>query len=81
MLRKIIAHHNVDASFLEVPLSFYARMNNEEQSFCVPWTVKEDASSTRKYPASPGSYRIDAFQKCSTLSDTQSTWADARARG
>jgi hypothetical protein len=47
MLRKVIKHHNVDPSFLEVPLSFSYRTTDEEQSFCVPWTVKEDENCIR----------------------------------
>jgi len=81
MLRKIIAHHDVDARFLEVPLSFYARMNNEEQSFCVPWTLKEDTTSIREYQDSQRAYRIDAFQNCFTPFDTLSTWAGAKGPG
>jgi hypothetical protein len=45
MLRKLVEHHDVDPSFLEVPLSFSERMTDEEQSFCVPWTIKENESS------------------------------------
>lgn len=49
MLRKLVEHHDVDASFLEVPLSFYYRKTDEEQSFCVPWTIKEDENALRSY--------------------------------
>ncbi|KAH8702725.1 hypothetical protein GQ44DRAFT_631370 [Phaeosphaeriaceae sp. PMI808] len=49
MLQKIIEHHDVDASFLEVPLSFYYRKTDEEQSFCVPWTIKEDENATQMF--------------------------------
>lgn len=45
MLRKLVEHHDVDPSFLEVPLSFSERMTDEEQSFCVPWTIREDENS------------------------------------
>jgi hypothetical protein len=38
MLRKLVDHHDIDPSFLEVPISFSERMTDEEQSFCVPWT-------------------------------------------
>jgi hypothetical protein len=49
MLRKVVEHHNVDSSFLEVPLSFSYRTTDEEQSFSVPWTVKEDENCIRVY--------------------------------
>jgi hypothetical protein len=45
MLKKLIEHHEIDASFLEVPLSFSYRTTDEEQSFCVPWTVNETEQS------------------------------------
>lgn len=47
MLKKLVEHHEIDASFLEVPLSFFYRTTDEEQSFCVPWTVVEDDRSVR----------------------------------
>lgn len=49
MLRELMEHHEVHPSFLEVPLSFSYRDTDEEQSFCVPWTVREDESSIRMY--------------------------------
>jgi hypothetical protein len=45
MLRKLVDHHDIDPSFLEVPISFSERMTDEEQSFCVPWTLRENESS------------------------------------
>jgi hypothetical protein len=45
MLKTLVEHHIVDPSFLEVPLSFSERMTDEEQSFCVPWTIRENESS------------------------------------
>jgi hypothetical protein len=48
MLRKVVEHHGVDPGFLEVPLSFSYRTTDEEQSFCVPWTVKENGSFIRE---------------------------------
>jgi hypothetical protein len=45
MLRKLVDHHDIDPSFLEVPISFSERMTDEEQSFCVPWTLRENGSS------------------------------------
>lgn len=49
MLRELVEHHEVHPSFLEVPLSFSYRDTDEEQSFCVPWTVREDENSIRTY--------------------------------
>jgi hypothetical protein len=36
MLRKLVKYHHVDPDFLEIPLSFFYRTTDEEQSFCVP---------------------------------------------
>lgn len=47
MLRRLFEHHNIETDFLEVPLSFFDRMTDEEQSLCVPWTMNEDATSIR----------------------------------
>lgn len=41
MLRKLVEHHKIDPAFLEVPLSFFERSTDEEQSICVPWTLRE----------------------------------------
>ncbi|KAF2473418.1 uncharacterized protein BDR25DRAFT_282954 [Lindgomyces ingoldianus] len=41
MLRRIVQHHEIAPDFLEVPLSFFDRSTDEEQSFCVPWTLRE----------------------------------------
>ncbi|KAH7083884.1 hypothetical protein FB567DRAFT_561823 [Paraphoma chrysanthemicola] len=49
MLKKLVEHHEIDASFLEVPLSFFYRTTDEEQSFCVPWTVIEDERSVQSF--------------------------------
>jgi hypothetical protein len=48
MMKRLVEHHDVDPSFLEVPFSFFHRTTDEEQSFCVPWTLKEDESSVRE---------------------------------
>jgi hypothetical protein len=48
MMRRLVEHHDVDPSFLEVPFSFFHRTTDEEQSFCVPWTLKEDESCVRE---------------------------------
>jgi hypothetical protein len=47
MLSALVEHHGVDPGFLEIPLSFFFRDTDEEQSFCVPWTTVEDGSSIR----------------------------------
>lgn len=47
MLAKLVEHHDIDPAFLEIPLSFLYRTTDEEQSFCVPWTLKEDDVSMR----------------------------------
>jgi hypothetical protein len=39
MLSKLVKHHKIDPSFLEVPLSFYRRKTEQEHGFCVPWTL------------------------------------------
>ncbi|KAF2027484.1 hypothetical protein EK21DRAFT_102554 [Setomelanomma holmii] len=49
MLRKLVEHHGIDADFLEVPLSFFYRTTDEEQSFSVPWTVKDDGHSIQSF--------------------------------
>ena len=41
MLKRIVQHHEINPGFLEVPLSFFDRSTDEEQSFCVPWTLSE----------------------------------------
>jgi len=51
MLKKIVSHHDIEPEFLEVPLCFFERKTDEEQSFCVPWTVTESATSFRSYYA------------------------------
>ncbi|EAT82574.1 hypothetical protein SNOG_10239 [Parastagonospora nodorum SN15] len=49
MLRELMEHHEVHPTFLEVPLSFSYRDTDEEQSFCVPWTVREDENSIQVF--------------------------------
>jgi hypothetical protein len=44
MLRSIVEHHKIDSSFLEVPLSFFRRSNEQEQGYCVPWTIVRKGS-------------------------------------
>jgi hypothetical protein len=39
MMERIIQHHDIDASFLEVPQSFYSRRTEQEQAYCVPFTM------------------------------------------
>jgi hypothetical protein len=55
MFRKIMNHHDIDAEFLEVPLSFFDRMTDEEQAVCVPWTLKEAGSAFRTF-ATPSTF-------------------------
>ncbi|PSN67176.1 hypothetical protein BS50DRAFT_494669 [Corynespora cassiicola Philippines] len=45
MLRRIIEFHSISPGFVEVPLGFFDRMTDEEQTFCVPWTIDEDENS------------------------------------
>jgi hypothetical protein len=45
MMERIIQHHNIDASFLEVPQSFYSRRTEQEQAHCVPFTMFQVADS------------------------------------
>ena len=49
ILRRIVQHHEIDPGFLEVPLSFFDRETDEEQSFCVPWTLKESGDDFEIY--------------------------------
>lgn len=48
MLETLVSHHNIDPAFLELPLSFYERMEDREQAYCVPWTVTRSATSYGK---------------------------------
>ena len=49
MLEKIVTHHDIEPGFMEVPLCFFETNTDEEQSFCVPWTLTESAASIRSY--------------------------------
>jgi hypothetical protein len=51
MLRKLVEFHEIDPEFLELPLSFLYRTTDEEQSFCVPWTVKGDDDYSGMWPS------------------------------
>ncbi|KAJ4286536.1 hypothetical protein N0V90_013236 [Kalmusia sp. IMI 367209] len=49
MLRRIVQHHEIDPGFLEVPLSFFDRATDEEQSFCVPATLRESGDDLEMF--------------------------------
>ncbi|KAF3001348.1 hypothetical protein E8E13_006101 [Curvularia kusanoi] len=49
MLEKIIVHHDIEPEFLEVPLCFFERATDEDQSFCVPITVTDCATTHRLF--------------------------------
>ena len=44
MIQKIVEFHNIDSGFLELPLSFGYRNTDEEEGFCVPWSMIETGS-------------------------------------
>jgi len=82
MLRKLVDHHDVDPGFLEVPLGFFSRNTDEEQSFCVPWSIREVATSIRAFLMRIAqARRADMLQKSTTHFDMPSTRAIQMSHG
>ena len=52
MLKTIMLEHDVSEHFLDVVSSFYEKVQNEEEAFCVPFQVYESSEyigQSKKY--------------------------------
>lgn len=50
MLDAIVAEHNIDSSFWELPSCFYQRSDDIEEVFCIPYTLVRTASVIGSVP-------------------------------
>ena len=79
MLDAVVAEHDIDPSFWELPSCFYQRSDHFEEVLCVPHTFVRTASVIGRYlcPLLGGSniltFDLLVDQKYLSRSDTQST--------